>query len=741
MTRPNPTSPAPGLTAWLAARPALAPVLADAGARASMVAIAAGREAELVAVLELLDWLRVDAETLAATILFAIGSETAPDAIVNLIEGQREAAKVWALYAERGSSGGAEGLRRLLLSIIKDLRVVFILLATQLVRLRDAARLAESERRGLAQLTADIHAPLANRLGVWQLKWELEDLSFRYLQPENYRRIALALDERRDDRERFIEAVKRELLSALSAANIQAEVAGRPKHIWSIWKKMQRKEVELDGLYDIRAVRLLVADVATCYAALGVVHSLWPPVPGEFDDYIARPKGNHYQSLHTAVIGPGGKTLEIQIRSHEMHEHAELGVAAHWRYKEGGGGDSAFERRIAGLRQMLEAKADTESDAALLAGMETEVSDDRVYVLTPLGRVIDLPRGATVLDFAYSVHTDVGHRCRGAKLNGRLVPLDFAPASGDQVEIVTGKAAAPRRDWLIAGREFLTTSRAKEKVRAWFRKLDHARNIAAGKTVLERELKRVGLHELDLDPIPPRFNLKSVDELLVAVGIGEVSAGQIARALHELLQPKTGKPELSAEPVRARPQSGGAIVIEGVGNLLSTTARCCQPLPGDPISGYLTRGRGVSIHHRNCASLSALLARAPERIIQVEWGDRGSEAYEVGIKVRGYDRKGLLKDVSSAIAAADAHVLSASTRLDADHGLAEMQFVVRVHDFGQLSGLLNRVAALPNVIDARRLQGTEDRGQKTGDRGPGTEVRGPKTADSTGPRRSPGRRK
>ena len=702
MARANRSDPVPDLAAWLSARGPLAPVLEAAASHAAAATIEPAAETELVAVLELLDWLRVDAETLAATILFAIHSEAAPAAIVNLIEGQREAAKVWALYAERGSSGGAEGLRRLLLSIIKDLRVVFILLATQLVRLRNAARLSESERRGLSQLTADIHAPLANRLGVWQLKWELEDLSFRYLQPDNYRRIVLALDERRDDRERFIETVKRELQGALAAARIDAEIAGRSKHIWSIWKKMQRKEVDIDGLYDLRAVRVLVADVATCYAALGVVHSLWPPLPGEFDDYIARPKGNNYQSLHTAVIGPGGKSLEVQIRSHAMHEHAELGVAAHWRYKEGGGGDHAFERRIAELRQMLEAKADTESDAALLAGMQTEVSDDRVYLLTPQGRVIDLPRGATVLDFAYSVHTDVGHRCRGAKLNGRLVPLDFVPASGDQIEIVTGKAAAPRRDWLIAGRQFLITSRAKEKVRAWFRKLDHARNIAAGKEVLERELKRVALHEQDLEPILPRFNLKSVDELLVAVGIGEVSAGQIARVLHELAQPKTVRPEQSAEPVRARRSRDDAIVIEGVGNLLSTTARCCQPVPGDPITGYLTRGRGVSIHRSNCASLSALLARAPERMIEVAWGDRGGAAYEVGIGVRAYDRKGLLKDVSSAIAAADAHVLAASTRLDADHGLAEMQFVVRVRDFGQLSGLLNRVAALPNVIDARR---------------------------------------
>ncbi len=696
------------LASWLAdqaARGTVALSVRQACERVVAAGLAGEREEELTATLDLLAWLRVDTDTLAATILHAAGLDDSAPALRTLIEGQREAAKVWTLYATRGTSGSAEGLRRLLLSIIKDLRVVFILLATQLVRLRQAASLPDQERRALAQLTADIHAPLANRLGVWQLKWELEDLSFRFLQPENYRRIAKALDERRGDREGFIEHVKRELSQTLAAAGVAAEVAGRPKHIYSIWRKMSRKDVDIDGLYDIRAVRLLVKDIPDCYAALGVVHATWPPVPGEFDDYIARPKGNNYQSLHTAVIGPQGRTLEIQIRTQEMHEHAELGVAAHWRYKEGGGADSAFERRIAGLRQMLEAKADTESDAALLAGMQTEVIDDRVYLLTPQGKVLEMPRGATVLDFAYHVHTDVGHRCRGAKVNGRLMPLDVVPSSGDVIEIVTGKVLEPRRDWLIASRQFLTTPRAKEKVRAWFRRLDHDRNVSAGKEVLEKELRRVAMHEADLALVPARFNLKTVDDLLVAVGIGEVSSGQIARALHEIAQPRIEKPEHSAEPVRAKPRDKDAIIIEGVGNLLTVIARCCQPVPGDAIIGYLTKGRGVSIHLSSCKSLQSLSLRAPDRMIQVEWGGRGGQAYEVDILVRGYDRKGLLKDVSSAISAADAHVLAASTRLDRDHGLAEMNFAVRVSDFGQLTGLLNRVAALPNVIEARRFMG------------------------------------
>ncbi len=686
---------------WLATRRPVADLL-GAGIVVDDLA-----DPSLVPTLDLLEHLRVDSDTLAATAAYSlqIAADKLPASLHTLVDGQREAERVWRLFSDKGQTVAPEGLRRLLLAIIRDLRVIFILLARQLVRLRSAAGLPAAEQIALAQLTADIHAPLANRLGIWQLKWELEDLSFRYLNADAYKRIARALDERRGDREAFIERVKRELTSSLRAENIAVEIEGRPKHIYSIWRKMTRKHVDLDGLYDIRAVRLMVADVGSCYAALGIVHALWPPVPGEFDDYIARPKGNNYRSLHTAVVGPEGKTLEIQIRTPEMHEHAELGVAAHWRYKEGGGGDAAFERKIAGLRNLLEAKADTESDAALLAGLQTEVVEDRVYLLTPQGKVVDLPKGATVLDFAYHVHTEVGHRCRGAKLNGRLVPLDHQPVSGETIEIVTGKVSEPRRDWLMGSRQFLITPRAKEKVRAWFRKLDHDRNVSAGKEVLDKELRRVALHEADLVHVPARFNLKTVDDLLVAVGIGDVTAGQVARALHEIAQPKTERPEYSTDPPRAKPRDKDAIVIEGVGNLLTVIARCCQPVPGDAIVGYLTKGRGVSIHRNTCKSLHNLMLRDPERVIQVEWGGRGGQAYEVDIMVRGYDRKGLLKDVSSAIAAADAHVLAASTRLDRDHGLAEMSFAVRVSDFGQLTGLLNRVAALPNVIEARRQMG------------------------------------
>ena len=629
--------------------------------------------------------------------LQAFGTEVA-----ELVEGQRAAEKVWSLYAQRTSPGAAEGLRRLLLAIIRDLRVVFILLARQLVRMRMAAELDEGERRALAQLTSDIHAPLANRLGIWQLKWELEDLAFRYLQPETYRRIAQLLDERRSDREAWIAQARGLLQAALEKAGITAEIGGRPKHISSIWKKMQKKGLDFSSLYDIRALRVLVPDVPSCYAALGVVHSLWPFIAGEFDDYIASPKGNNYQSLHTAVIGPDNRTLEVQIRSHDMHAYAELGFAAHWRYKEGGGGDASFERKIAWMRQLLESRDDADDDAALLAGFRTDVIDDRVYLLTPKGQVMDLPKGAPVLDFAYLIHTSVGHRCRGAKVNGRIVPLTFQPVSGDRIEILTGKTQEPRRDWLNAHHGFLNTARARNKVRNWFRQADREINIAAGRAVLERELKRLALHNVELESLPAMFKVRSLEELFEALALGDISAGHIARILHEQKAENEPAP-VRAEAVPIRHDSGkGALVIEGVGNLLTVLARCCQPLPGDSVCGFITRGRGVSVHRTDCRQLGRLRSLDPDRIIEVEWSGAGQRSYEVNLIVRGYDRKGLHKDVSNVIAAANVNVLVVDARVDPERNEVHMNYRLRVADFGQLSKLLGQLQAVPNVIEAVR---------------------------------------
>jgi GTP pyrophosphokinase len=661
-------------------------------------------------VLDLLQMLGCDAQTQAAALWFALtqvdpivwtqAQPTQPVGIQRLVDGQQAAEQVWALHAQHAPDAATEGLRRLLLAIVRDLRVVFVLLARQLARMRAAIMLPDEQRTALARLTRDIHAPLANRLGIWQLKWELEDLAFRFLQPDIYRRIAALLDERRGDREVFIHQVLTELEQTLAAADVRADLAGRPKHIYSIWKKMQRKALDFSDLYDIRAVRILVDSVADCYAALGLVHGRWPHLPGEFDDYIARPKANGYRSLHTAVLGPSGKTLEVQIRTHDMHHANELGVAAHWRYKEGGSSDVEFEAKIAWMRKLLEPRGD--DDSALAADLHSELLEDRVYLLTPKGEIFDLAHGATVLDFAYLVHTEVGHRCRGAKVNGRIVPLTFQPQSGDRVEILTTKLGEPSRDWLSPHHGYLTTARAKDKVRAWFRRIAHDANVAVGRTMFERELKRLALPTMDVARLPAHFHLKNHEELLVALALGELLPGQISRVLQEAAQP----PAVAAAPAYvARPAAldQSALSIEGIGNLLTTLARCCQPLPGDAVRGFVTKGRGVSVHRAYCVSLARLARRDPERVIEVTWGNAANQAYEIDIEVRGYDRKGLQKDVTGIISNTSAHIIASSSRLFAHTGEVEMRYTLRVRDFEQLSTLLSKLTALPNVLDARRV--------------------------------------
>ncbi|MGC1548301.1 MAG: bifunctional (p)ppGpp synthetase/guanosine-3',5'-bis(diphosphate) 3'-pyrophosphohydrolase [Rhodanobacter sp.] len=696
------------LALWQARADELPPLLAEA-LNASTTHAVNGDECGDV--LNLLSMLGCDVQTQAAALwfelarvdsaLWAARAPHLPADVERLVAGQLAAEKVWALHAQRPPEGGSEGLRRLLLAIIRDLRVVFVLLARQLARMRAASALPEPERQALARLTRDIHSPLANRLGIWQLKWELEDLVFRYLQPDTYKRIAKLLDERRTDRETFIRETLAELGGALQTAGVHADLAGRPKHIYSIWKKMQRKALEFSDLYDIRAVRVLVDNVADCYAALGVVHTLWPHLPGEFDDYVARPKSNGYRSLHTAVIGPRGKTLEVQIRTHEMHRANELGVAAHWRYKEGGSGDAEFEAKIAWMRKLLEPRGEGEGELA--AELHTELLEDRVYLLTPKGEVFDLPHGATVLDFAYHVHTEVGHRCRGAKVNGRIVPITFQPHSGDRVEILTAKLAEPRRDWLSVHHGYLNTNRAREKVRAWFRRSAQEGNLAAGRVIFEREMKRLALPDAEVAKLPAQFHLKNHDELLIALALGEITPGQISRMLQESTQP--AEVTQSSTPVASRHAvlDHSALTIEGVGNLLTTLAHCCQPLPGDPVRGFITRGRGVSVHRAGCASLVRLERRDPDRVIDVAWGSAAAQAYEVDIQLNGYDRKGLQKDVAGVISNASIGIIASSSRLFTRTGEVEMRFTLRVRDFEQLSALLDRLVALPNVVEAKRI--------------------------------------
>nr|WP_235974144.1 bifunctional (p)ppGpp synthetase/guanosine-3',5'-bis(diphosphate) 3'-pyrophosphohydrolase [Luteimonas deserti] len=677
-------------------------------------------EAVLVDTLGALARLGSDADVAGAAIADAVPAWREPmqaqlPGLAPLLDGLQAARKVWSLHAEHGGAGNPEGLRRLLLALVRDLRVVLVLLARQLAQMRAAAHGDPDSRMALALLTRDIHAPLANRLGIWQLKWELEDLAFRYLQPELYRRIAGLLDDTRAGRERYVETVRTALDEALAAQGLRAEVAGRPKHIYSIWRKMQKKQVPIGELYDLRAVRILVEDVPACYAALGVVHALWTPVPGEFDDYIARPKHNDYRSLHTAVLGPEGKTLEVQIRTRDMHEASELGVAAHWRYKETGGsqrassaGSAALERRIEWMRRLLEAHADpARSDGDGLAdALGTELSEDRVFVLTPKGEVIDLPHGATPLDFAYHVHTMVGHRCRGAKVDGRIVPLDYALRSGERVEILTAKTPAPRRDWLVAANGFLASPRSREKVRSWFHKLDRERNVQAGRELLEKDLRRLGLLQADLAPVLARFNAATADDLHVLVALGDVGPNQVGRALLELERERAA-PSEAAEPTlalrrpRRAPRAGeAAFRVVGVDNLLVQTARCCRPVPGEPIAGYLTRGRGVTVHRRDCAAFLRLSAGQPQRVLPVEWGGAAG-GHESDILVEAVDRKHLLKDLSNLIAQEDVHVLS----IQSDHrplSRVQLRLRLRVGDYGQLARLLGKLDSLPGVERAQR---------------------------------------
>jgi len=623
--------------------------------------------------------------------------------LAGLMHGYHEAQRVWQIYREKPAKAGAEGVRRLLLVLSKDLRVVFVLLAEQLVAMRHCAHLPEAERKALAGLSADVHAPLANRLGIWQIKWELEDLVFRALQPDTYRRIASELDEKRGGRERYIRDVIRALSVALAQASIKAEVAGRPKHIFSIWKKMSRKNIELSEMFDVRAVRIMVDDVPSCYAALAVVHALWPYISREFDDYIAHPKGNHYRSLHTAVVGPEGKAVEVQIRTFDMHEHAELGVAAHWRYKEGGQADAQFELKIRELRDLLASRDDEAKDDALLKGLSTDILEDRVYVLTPKGQVVDLRKGATVLDFAYAIHTLVGHRCRGAKINGRIVPLTSTPSSGDRIEILTGKEPKPARDWLIQSLGYIATSRARGKIRQWFNENDFAQNAKDGRDMLEREFKRTALVETELGQLLPRFEAKTLDDLYAMVALGDISPGQVLRAVSELHAPAT--PEVVQIERKRETQRGvkrmDVVQIQGIGNLLWSIAQCCQPLPGDRILGYITKGKGVSVHRSDCKSLKSLISRDQARIIEVQWGKPGLQKFAVRIRITAYDRNGLLRDLTGVLASDDLPIHALHTQVN--DGVAEITVATEVVNYEELAHLLGRLSGIPNLIDARRV--------------------------------------
>jgi GTP pyrophosphokinase len=599
----------------------------------------------------------------------------------------------------------AEALRKMLLAIASDARLVFIRLADELHQLRQAKTWPEPQRKRLANETREIFAPLANRLGIWQLKWELEDLSFRYLDPEAYKRIAGWLRTKRADRERYITEVKAELRAALDKAGVHAEIAGRPKHIYSIWRKMQKKHLSFEQIYDIRAVRIMVDSLADCYAALGVVHGLWPFIPGEFDDYIATPKDNLYRSLHTAVIGPNKLPLEVQIRTREMHEHAELGVAAHWKYKEGGRGDPAYEQKIAWLRQVLEpADADSpnaESETDFLERMRAELFEDRVYALSPRGEVVDLPKGATPLDYAYHVHTNLGHRCRGAKVNGDIVPLTYALQNGDQVEIITTKQPHPSRDWLSPASGYLVSQRSRAKVRSWFRKQDQGQNIVQGKHIFERELQRLAAHDVTLPELLTELKVDTADQLYQALGEGDMTSAQITNAVQRLMRANVQPPpDVSSTPI-TEIQTTTGLNINGVGDLLSTFARCCHPVPPEAIVGYITLGRGVSIHRGQCANFRRMQLKHPERVIAVDWGTHSQQTFSVDIQLRAQDRRGLMRDLTAVVADAKLNIQSMNTQTHSD-GISDIRLRIVVHHLDELGGVMQRLKSVSGVLSARR---------------------------------------
>jgi guanosine-3',5'-bis(diphosphate) 3'-pyrophosphohydrolase len=594
----------------------------------------------------------------------------------------------------------SETLRKTFLAMGEDIRVVLIKLADRLHNMRTLGYMPENKRKRIANDTLDIFAPLASRLGIWQIKWELEDLAFRYTNPQAYKEIAEKLDERRSIREEQVNEIVKKFSDLLVQNKINATVSGRPKHIYSIYQKMEEKGLAFEALHDVRAVRIIVEDIPTCYSVLGLIHTHWPPIPGEFDDYIAVPKDNFYQSLHTSVKYDDGRTIEVQIRTQDMHEHAEYGIAAHWRYKEGASKDEQYQKRIVWLRQLMEWMQDVEDAGEFVDSMKTDVFSDRVYAFTPKGDIIDLPAGATPLDFAYHVHTEVGNRCRGAKVNGKLVSLDYILYTGDQVEIITAKRGGPSRDWLNPNLKLVNTNRARSKIRQWFRHQDKRQNITSGKVMLERELRRLSISNTNFDLLAHHFQMRSADEMFWAIGIGDLS---LSRIINHLTLGDTEEDIRSVESIVEDTEvttfGDESIVVLGLQGLLTTIARCCKPAPGDEIIGYITRGRGATIHRIDCPNI--LRVRDRERLVKVSWGEK-VDTYPVDVRIKAYDRDGLLRDVSTVIA--EEGINMRHVKVDVDNSLATFDITLNVGNISQLSRVLTILENLPNVMEARRVR-------------------------------------
>lgn len=661
--------------------------------------------------------LRVDSDTLAAGALHAVPEylegyeeELATafgPTVAHLVEGVRRVGRIQVLRSASSTdnigngSAQIEALRKMLLAMAEDIRVVIIALADQLQTMRYVAASNVAGRWEAAEATLNIFAPLANRLGLWQVKWELEDLSFRITEPECYKKIATLLEETRRSREQYIALVVDRLQNELDHAGIKAQITGRPKHIYSIYRKMKRKGVDFKEIQDTRAVRILVDEVRDCYAALGLVHNLWMPIPKEFDDYIAKPKGNDYRSLHTAVIGPEDKVVEVQIRTHEMHRHSEMGVAAHWRYKEGAKRDARYEEKIAWLRQILEWKNDVEDAGELAEHFKVALFEDSVYVLTPQGKVIALPKGATPVDFAYHVHSDLGHRCRGAKVDGIMVPLDYPLQNAQRVEIISIKQGGPSRDWLNPALGYIRSQRARAKVRQWFSSEMRTASLTQARALVEKELQRHGMTAMSLDKLAVEFKFARLDSFLAAVARGDINARQLSAFLNgetESGLPGPETPVIKKQTLTPEPQGG--VLVVGVDKLLTVLAKCCKPVPPDPIIGFVTRGRGITIHRANCANVSRLSGEGVARLVSTQWDLSKDASYAVEVEIQAQDRQGLLSDISGVLSREKIDVVA--TRAHSRDLNATMQFVIKIGNVDQLRRVLGLIAGVPGVISASR---------------------------------------
>ena len=676
---------------------------------------------------DILGELKLDQATLEAAVLYravregllSLESVTKRfgEEVASLIDGVLQMAAIsYPLAPDHGMGqhNQQENLRKMLVNMVGDVRVALIKIAERTCALRQVKDAPREKCLQVAREVADIYAPLAHRLGIGQLKWELEDLSFRYLHEDEYKAIAKLLAEKRLDRDRYIHDVVETIKALMEAQHIHRyDVDGRAKHIYSIWRKMKRKRIDFSQVHDVRAVRILVPEVTDCYTVLGIIHSRWHHVPNEFDDYIANPKKNGYQSLHTAVMGPENKVLEIQIRTFAMHDEAELGVCAHWRYK---GHDTnaksrSYEEKIAWLRQVLEWQDEVGGFGDLREGLSSDVAPDRIYVFTPDGHVIDLPRIATPIDFAYRVHTEIGHRCRGAKINGRIVPLTYKLKTGQQIEILTATKGGPSRDWLNPSLGYVRTSRARAKIQAWFKHQARDQNLDEGRALFDREMRRLDVEGLDLPKLAKAVNYLNADDMYAAIGAGDLRIGQVLHQAQQLFGETDDQEQLNRLLAKPQRQSSKAtksdITVLGVGNLKTSMANCCRPVPGEPIIGFITQGRGVTVHRQDCTNILQLRLDEPQRIIEVEWGERAQTRYPVTIEIQAWDRSGLLRDVTGLLGNEKVNVLAVNTLTDTDEGIARLRITLEVDGLESLGRLFSRIQQLPNVTEVRRLRNAD----------------------------------